>query len=85
MVLVNGDHEFQSMMTKGFEDLRQKLVSENQVLKDNLAQIHKDLNDMLQVRKEIYIRRKKIEMGEEYSDEVENQEFNLLPIKKDLF
>ncbi|EAS03387.1 afadin- and alpha-actinin-binding protein (macronuclear) [Tetrahymena thermophila SB210] len=82
----NADHEFSMMITRENEEIRQKLLRENDILKESLSSLHKELQDMLNIRKEIYIRRRKIELGEDYIDnQSEISEINLLPFKKELF
>jgi hypothetical protein len=61
------------------------LVAENEVLREALATIQKELNDIVVQRREMYIKRKKIEMGDEYRDEGEVTENNILQVKKDIF
>ena len=39
---------------KKWEEINKKLLAENEILKDNLARIHNELIDILNVRKEIY-------------------------------
>lgn len=56
------------MISRENEEIRSKLLRENDILKESLSSLHKELQDMLNIRKEIYIRRRKIEMGEDYTD-----------------
>jgi len=62
------------------------LLKENEILKESLAGLHKELNDMITIRRDVYVRRRKMEMGEEYAeDDSDLNEIQLLPFKKELF
>lgn len=53
-------------------------------MKENLINIHRELNDMLSIRKEIYIRRRKMEMNDD-QDEFDANDYQLMPLKKEMF
>lgn len=62
------------------------MLKENEILKESLAGLHKELNDMITIRRDVYVRRRKMEMGEEYAeDDSDLNEIQLLPFKKELF
>ena len=50
---------------KKWEDVNKKLQLENETLKDHLSRIHQELNEILSIRKEVYLRRRKIDYGED--------------------
>lgn len=68
VISLNADHEFSSLISKVQEDKFQKLLADNEILKEGLMSVHKEINEMLAVRKEIFLRRKKIEYGGDSSD-----------------
>ncbi len=51
------------MVAKMYEDVHLKLVTENTMLKDAFQSIQREIGEMLAVRKEVFMRRKKIEFG----------------------
>ena len=58
--------------------MNKKLLAENEILKDNLARIHNELIDILNVRKEIYQKRKFFNDGDM---ELESEEIGLNQFK----
>ena len=50
-----------------WEEINKKLQIENETLKDNLMRINQELNDILAIRKEIFIKRRKIDYGDDYA------------------
>ena len=57
----NGEHEFSVMVQKTYDEINSKLRLENDYLKESLANLNQELNEIMNIRKEIYIRRKKLE------------------------
>jgi hypothetical protein len=59
------------------------------VLKENLIRIHNELNEILSIRKEVFLKRRKIDYGEEYMQnipmELERPEQSMIQFKQDLF
>ena len=72
-----------------WEEINKKLQIENETLKDNLMRIHQELNDILAIRKEIFIKRRKIDYGDDYAQnfpsELEKPEQSMIQFNKDLF
>ena len=73
------------MITKGYEEIHNRLITENEILRQSLATIQKDLMDIMNTKKELFFKRRKIEMGDEYKEEFDFTQVNLLNIKKELF
>lgn len=40
---------------------------------------------MLNIRKEIYMRKRKMEQGDEFQEDFDANDYQLLPLKKDMF
>ena len=72
------------MITKGYEEIHNKMIMENEMLRESLALIQKELNEIMNQRKEIYLKRKRIEFGDDYDEEIEGNE-SIVNIKRDLF
>ena len=73
------------MITKGYEEIHNRLITENEILRQSLATIQKDLMDIMNTKKELFFKRRKIEMGDEYKEEFDFTQVNLLNVKKELF
>lgn len=50
---------------KRWEEINNKLQKENEGLRENLIKIHNELNEILQIRKDVFIKRRKIDFGDE--------------------
>lgn len=73
------------MISNAYEDIRNRLLAENDTLRESLAALQKDLADILEQKKEIFFRRRRIELGDENKEEFDFTQTNLLNLKKDLF
>ena len=71
-------------MVKGYEDVHSRLLAENDILRERVSRINVELQDILNSRKEFLIRTRKIEMGEEYTDDFDLNYSNLINFKKEL-
>lgn len=81
----NSDSDFTKLISNANEDVRNRLLAENEMLRESLAAIQRELGDILEQKKEIFFRRRKIELGEENREEYDFSQHNLLNLKKDLF
>ena len=72
------------MMVKGYEDVHSRLLSENDSLRDRVIRINNELFDILNTRKEYLIRTRKIEMGDEYTEDLDLNYSNMINFKKEL-
>eukprot|EP01017_Pseudomicrothorax_dubius_P038985 TRINITY_DN5925_c0_g3_i2.p1 TRINITY_DN5925_c0_g3~~TRINITY_DN5925_c0_g3_i2.p1 ORF type:complete len:488 (+),score=172.57 TRINITY_DN5925_c0_g3_i2:100-1563(+) len=82
----NSDNEFTYMITKGYEEVHNKLLSENEVLRESLAAVQRELNEIVAARREMYLRRRRIEHGDEMvSEEMDSLEGQVLPLRRELF
>jgi hypothetical protein len=63
MPIVNSEHEFSQMIARTYDEVHARLVQELNLVKDAMQNLHREIGEMLAVRKEVYIRRKKIETG----------------------
>ena len=73
------------MISNGYEDTRNRLLAENELLRESLGTIQKELVEILEQKKEFFFKRRKIELGEENKDEFDFNQTNLLNLRKDLF
>ena len=76
--------EFTRQISVKYEEQMKILIDQNQMLVQSLQSIQREMNEMLAVRKEVFLRRKRIEMGQDY-DENELSDIQLIPFKKELF
>ena len=65
-IVLNSDHEFSTIIARSYDEVHARLITENSLLKDSLTNLHKEINEMLAVRKEIFMRRRKIELGNDF-------------------
>lgn len=72
------------MMVKGYEDVHSRLLAENDILRERVSRINVELQEILNSRKEFLIRTRRIEMGEEYTDDLDLNYSNLINFKKEL-
>jgi hypothetical protein len=73
------------MISNAYEDIRNRLLAENQTFRESLAALQKDLSDILEQKKEIFFKRRRIELGDENKEEFDFTQTNLLNLKKELF
>lgn len=73
------------MISNSYEEIRNRLTAENEFLREALASMQRELLDILEQKKELFFRRRRIELGDENRDEFEFSQTNLLNLKKDLF
>ena len=73
------------MISNGYEDTRNRLLAENELLRESLGTIQKELVEILEQKKEFFFKRRKIELGDENKDEFDFNQTNLLNLRKDLF
>ncbi|CAD8095959.1 unnamed protein product [Paramecium sonneborni] len=82
----NGEYEFSQLVMKKWEEVNNKLLKENEQLRENLVKIHNELGEILQIRRNVYIKRKKIDFGNEsIPQELENPQQNMHQFKSDLY
>ena len=79
------ESEFTKMISSGYEEIRNRLLAENELLREALAQIQRELFDILEQKKELFFKRRRIELGDENRDEFDFAQTNLLNLKKELF
>ena len=72
------------MMVKGYEEVHSRLLAENDILRERVSRINVELQEILNSRKEFLIKTRKIEMGEEYTDDFDLNYSNLINFKKEL-
>ena len=72
------------MMIKGYEDVHSQLLTENDLLRDRVSRINSELNEILQTRKDFLIKTRKIEMGEEFTEDFDLNYSNMMNFKKEL-
>lgn len=72
------------MMVKGYEEIHSKLLAENDILRERVSRINTELQEILNSRKDFLIRSRKIEMGDEYTEDVDLNYSNLVNFKKEL-
>ena len=73
------------MISNGYEEIRNRLISENDLLREALSSIQRELLDILEQKKELFFKRRRIELGDENREEFDFTQTNLLNLKKDLF
>ena len=73
------------MITKGYEEIHNRLLAENEILRQNLATIQKDLVELMNLKKELFFRRRKVEYGDEMKEEFDFSDTNLTQVKNDLY
>lgn len=71
-------------MVKGYEDMHCRLLTENDTLRENIIRINDELNEILNLRREFLIKTRKIEMGDEYTEDLDLNYSNLINFKKEL-
>ncbi|CAK59020.1 unnamed protein product (macronuclear) [Paramecium tetraurelia] len=82
----NGEYEFSQLVMKKWEEVNNKLLRENEQLRENLVKIHTELGEILQIRRDVYIKRRKIDFGDEnIPPELDNPQQNMHQFKSDLF
>ncbi|CAD8171925.1 unnamed protein product [Paramecium octaurelia] len=82
----NGEYEFSQVVMKKWEEVNNKLLRENEQLRENLIKIHNELGEILQIRREVYIKRRKIDFGDEnIPQELDNPLQNMHQFKTDLY
>ncbi|CAD8181007.1 unnamed protein product [Paramecium pentaurelia] len=82
----NGEYEFSQLVMKKWEEVNNKLLRENEQLRENLVKIHNELGEILQIRRDVYIKRRKIDFGDEnIPSELDNPQQNMHQFKSDLF
>lgn len=72
------------MMVKGYEEIHSKLLIENDVLRERVMRINNELLEILNTRREFLIKTRKIEMGEEYTEDFDLNYSNMINFKKEL-
>jgi len=72
------------MMIKGYEDVHSQLLTENDILRDRVSRINNELHEILQTRKDFLIKTRKIEMGEEFTEDFDLNYSNMMNFKKEL-
>lgn len=77
------DSEFTSLITRNFDTLQEKLLQENEYYKDSLMAIHRELLEIVSVRKELFMKRRRIETGEENPDDFELGKIQLFEFKRE--
>jgi len=82
--IIKGDTEFTQMMVKGYEEVHSKLLAENDILRERVSRINYELQEILNTRKELLIRTRKIEMGDDYTEDLDLNYSNLINFKKEL-
>ena len=73
------------MISNSYEDIRNRLIAENDLLREALASVQKELFEILEQKKELFFKRRRIELGEDNKEEFDFAQTNLLNIKKELF
>lgn len=73
------------MITKGYEEIHNRLLGENEILRQNLATVQKELVDLMNLKKELFFKRRRIEYGDDMKDEIDFSDTNLFNVKTDLF
>ncbi|CAK89520.1 unnamed protein product (macronuclear) [Paramecium tetraurelia] len=82
----NGEYEFSQLVMKKWEEINNKLLRENEQLRENLVKIHNELGEILQIRRDVYIKRRKIDFGDEnIPPELDNPQQNMHQFKSDLY
>ncbi|CAD8195024.1 unnamed protein product [Paramecium octaurelia] len=82
----NGEYEFSQLVMKKWEEINNKLLRENEQLRENLVKIHNELGEILQIRRDVYIKRRKIDFGDEnIPQELDNPQQNMHQFKSDLY
>lgn len=71
-------------MVKGYEEIHSRLLTENDILRENVIRINNELNEILNSRKEFLIKTRKIEMGDEYTEDLDLNYSNMINFKKEL-
>lgn len=79
-----GDAEFTQLMVKGYEEIHSRLLTENDILRENVIRINNELNEILNSRKDFLIKTRKIEMGDEYTEDLDLNYSNMINFKKEL-
>lgn len=71
---------------KKWEEVNNKLLRENEQLRENLIKIHNEMGEILQIRREVYIKRRKIDFGDEnIPQELDNPQQSMHQFKTDLY
>jgi len=73
------------MISNTYDDIRNRLVTENELLREALTSIQRELSEILEQKKEIFLKRRRIEIGDENKEEFDFAQSTLLNLKKDLF
>jgi len=81
----NSESEFTKMISNSYEDIRNRLIVENDLLREALTSIQKELFEILEQKKELFFKRRRIELGEDNKEEFDFAQTNLLNPKKELF
>ncbi|CAD8096266.1 unnamed protein product [Paramecium sonneborni] len=82
----NGEYEFSQLVMKKWEEVNNKLLRENEQLRENLVKIHYELGEILQIRRDVFIKRRKLDFGNDnIPQELENPQQNMHQFKSDLY
>ncbi len=73
------------MISNSYEEIRNRLLAENELLREALGSIQKELYEILEQKKEIFLKRRRIELGEENNNDFDFIQGTFLNLKKELF
>lgn len=65
IIAVNGEHEFSQKVMKRWETKNVQLQRENEQMRENLLRINNELNEILAIRRDVFVKRRKIDFGDE--------------------